>query len=89
MRNEKAGLAADLVGVAYEPRRAFPAAALNLYGVYELQTLEHVLRDENPDAIITVAHTIRMKADLPDDGDDYGFLSDYYAALCAHLESKG
>ena len=26
------------------------------------------------------------RPDLPDDGDDYGFLSDYYAALCARLE---
>jgi uncharacterized RDD family membrane protein YckC len=87
VRNEKAGLSADLVGSAYQPRRTFPPAALNLYGVYELQTLEDVLRNENPDAIITVARTIRAKADLPDDGDDYGFLSDYYAALCSHLEA--
>jgi uncharacterized RDD family membrane protein YckC len=87
VRNEKAGLSADLVGSAYQPRRAFPPAALKLYGVYELQTLEDVLRNENTDAIQTVARTIRAKADLPGDGDDYAFLSDYYAALCAHLES--
>jgi uncharacterized RDD family membrane protein YckC len=87
VRNEKAGLSSDLVGSAYQPRRTFPPAALNLYGVYELQTLEDVLRNENPDAIVTVASTIRAKAGLPDDGDDYGFLSDYYAALCAHLEA--
>jgi uncharacterized RDD family membrane protein YckC len=87
VRNEKAGLSADLVGSAYQPRRAFPPAALKLYGVYELQTLEDVLRNENAEAIQTVARTIRAKADLPDDGDDYGFLADYYAALCAHLES--
>lgn len=86
VRNEKAGLTADLVGSA-RPRRSFPPAALQLYGIYELQTLEDVLRNENPDAIVTVARTIRAKADLPDDGDDYGFLSDYYAALCAHLET--
>ena len=86
VRSEKGGLSADLVGSAYQPRRTFPAAALNLYGVYELQTLEDVLRHENPEAIATVARTIRWKADLPDDGDDYGFLADYYAALCAHLE---
>jgi uncharacterized RDD family membrane protein YckC len=83
----KAGLSADLVGSAYRPRRTFPPAALELYGIYELQTLEEVLRNENPDAIVTVAGTIRRKAGLPDDGDDYGFLSDYYAALCAHLEA--
>jgi uncharacterized RDD family membrane protein YckC len=87
VRSEKGGLSADLVGSAYQPRRTFPPAALKLYGVYELQTLEDVLRKENPDAIMTVARTIRAKAELPDDGDDYGFLADYYAGLCAHLEA--
>jgi uncharacterized RDD family membrane protein YckC len=87
VQTEKAGLSTDLVGSDYRPRRTFPKAALELYGVYELQTLEDVLRNENPEAVMTVARTIRAKADLSDDGDDCGFLSDYYAALCAHLES--
>ncbi len=87
VRSEKARLSDDLVGSAHRQRRTFPPAALKLYGVYELQTLEDVLRNENPEAIMTVARTIRAKADLPDDGDDYGFLADYYAALCAHLEA--
>jgi uncharacterized RDD family membrane protein YckC len=87
VRNEKAGLSEDLVGSAPRQRRTFPPAALGLYGVYELQTLEDVLRNENPEAVWTVARTIRAKANLPDDGDDYGFLSDYYSALCAHLEA--
>ena len=69
-------------------RRTFSPAALNLYGIYELQTLEEVLRNEQPDAVATVAWTIRDKAGIADDGDDYGFLADYYAALCAHLESQ-
>ena len=86
VRTDKAALTADLVGTTYQPRRTFSAAALNLYGIYELQTLEEVLRNENPDAIVTVAHAIRSKAGIRDDGDDYAFLSDYYAALCAHLE---
>lgn len=80
-------LSEDLVGATERRRRTFPEAALNLYGIYELQTLEEVLRNEQPDAIVTVARTIRAKAGLPDDGDDYGFLSDYYAALCARLEA--
>jgi uncharacterized RDD family membrane protein YckC len=84
----RGSLSADLVGTAYQPRRTFSPAALNLYGVYELQTLEEVLRNEKPEAIAMVARTIRAKAGLPDDGDDYGFLSDYYAALCAHLEAR-
>lgn len=80
-------LSEDLVGAGQRQRRTFPEAAVKLYGIYELQTLEEVLRQEQPDAIMTVARTIRTKAGLPDDGDDYGFLSDYYAALCAHLEA--
>jgi uncharacterized RDD family membrane protein YckC len=80
-------LSEDLVGATRRQRRTFPEAALNLYGIYELQTLEEVLRNEQPDAIMTVARTIRAKGGLPDDGDDYGFLSDYYAALCARLEA--
>jgi uncharacterized RDD family membrane protein YckC len=87
VRADRAALSEDLVGAAYQPRRTFTSAALNLYGIYELQTLEEVLRHENPDALTTVARTIRAKAGIPDDGDDYGFLSDYYAALCAHLEA--
>ena len=83
----KSKLSEDLVGATLRQRRTFPEAALNLYGIYELQTLEEVLRNEQPDAIMTVARTIRAKGGLPDDGDDYGFLSDYYAALCARLEA--
>src|SRR3954447_3450441 len=87
VRAGKSKLSADLVGIADQQRRTFPEAALKLYGIYELQTLEEVLRNENPEAITTVARTIRWKAGLPDDGDDYSFLSDYYAALCARLEA--
>ena len=85
---ERKALSTDLVGSEYRARRTFPPAALKLYGVYELQTLEDVLRREDPEALATVARTIRIKGDLPDDGDNYGFLADYYAALCAHLESE-
>ncbi len=38
------------------------------------------------DAIAAVANAIRVKGGLPDDGDDHGFLQDYYAALCVRLE---
>lgn len=77
----------DLVaGADHRTRRTFSDAALGLYGVYELQTLEDVLRGGRDEAIATVAWTIRNKAGIADDGDDFGFLSDYYAALCARLE---
>lgn len=86
VRSARASLGADLVHGVERPRRTFSEAELNLYGVYELQTLEEVLRSGRAESIATVAWTIRHKAGMADDGDDYGFLSDYYAALCARLE---
>lgn len=87
VRTGRGALARDLV--ASRPvatTRVFPDAALDLYGVYELQTLEEVLRVARPEALAVVAATIRRKAELADDGDDLGFLTDYYAALCVRLE---
>jgi uncharacterized RDD family membrane protein YckC len=85
VRTVKAELAPDLVAEK-QPARTFTEAALKLYGIYELQTLEEVLRVGKPEAIATVAQAIRTKAGIADDGDDWGFLSDYYAALCVRLE---
>ena len=68
-------------------RRVFSDAALSLYGVYELQTLEEVLRVGQSTSIASVARVIRERSGMADDGDDYGFLQDYYAALCARLEA--
>ena len=79
-------LGSDLVVPVERERRVFSEAALGLYGVYELQMLEEVLRGGSEEAIVTVAATIRRKAGLPDDHDDLGFLTDYYAALCGRLE---
>lgn len=85
VRDTRGRLGHDL-GVVERQRRAFPDAALDLYGIYELQTLEDVLRGGREEAISMVAWTIRGKAGLADDGDDRGFLEDYYAALCVRLE---
>jgi uncharacterized RDD family membrane protein YckC len=87
VRTVRASLGADLVHGLERPRRTFTEAALNLYGVYELQTLEDVLRTGRDDAVETVAAAIRIKAGIDEWGDDREFLSDYYAALCARLES--
>lgn len=89
VRDVRAGLGADLarpdVG---RTRRQFSDAALALYGIYELQTLETVLRKGQATALAQVAATIRAKAGMADDGDDEGFLADYYAALCQRLERE-
>lgn len=82
----KIDLSYDLVGASRQIRRQFPEEALSTYGIYELQRLENVLRAEQPVAIATVARTIREKFDIPSDGDDFGFLNDFYAELCARLE---
>ena len=88
VRVARAALGADIAAAPPRetPRRVFTATALDLYGIYELQTLERVLREDRDDALTTVAASIRHKAGLFDDGDDREFLADYYAALCVHLE---
>lgn len=85
VRDTRGKLGQDLAAVERR-RRTFSDAALGLYGIYELQTLEEVLRSGRDEAIATVAATIRAKAGLAYDGDDRGFLEDYYAALCVRLE---
>ncbi|MEA3011155.1 MAG: hypothetical protein QOJ91_2847 [Sphingomonadales bacterium] len=87
VRTVRASLGADLLYSIERPRRTFTEAALNLYGVYELQTLEDVLRADREEAIATVAGIIRHKAGIDEWSNDREFLSDYYAALCARLES--
>jgi uncharacterized RDD family membrane protein YckC len=79
-------LAPDLTPAANRPGRVFSDTALALYGIYELQALEDVIRGGDDLARITVAAAIRRKAGIADDNDDDGFLADYYAALCARLE---
>lgn len=86
VRDVRERLGADLA--AQPAARRFSDAALSLYGEYELQTLEEVLRSGKADSITIVAATIRAKAGLPDDGDDLRFLGDYYAELCARLERR-
>lgn len=64
----------------------FTPAELAVYGVYELQELERVLRQG--DAILrrTVADTIRTKIGRPLTGDDDVFLSAYYRQLKVRME---
>lgn len=101
----KSVLAPDLVAeAAVAMRQNFPAAApaaytftdaqLAIYGVYELQVLENVLRG-NPgqasyfEAIRAVSEKVRHKIGYDALGvDDERFLRDFYAAQRAHLEQK-
>lgn len=67
-------------------RFRFTEAQLDVYGIYELQTLEQVLRDDQPDAIAAVAATIRHKIGAPDEGWDRDFLVAYYDSMRLRME---
>jgi uncharacterized RDD family membrane protein YckC len=86
----KRKLTVDLLNSdAPKDRYAFTEAQLDVYGVFELQTLEQVLRDGHPEAIATVAYAIRNKIGAFDQqmqGDDYSFLLAYYDAIRARME---
>ena len=64
----------------------FSEAQLDVYGIYELQTLEQVLRNDQAEAIEAVAATIRGKIGAPDEGFDRDFLTAYYDAMRVRME---
>ena len=74
----------------------FTEAQLAVYGIYELQVLEDVLRREPGSqayqiALRTVTEKIHAKTRYDrfvPAGDEERFLRDFYAALRAHLEQK-
>jgi uncharacterized RDD family membrane protein YckC len=73
----------DVTGAEYK----FGDDELAVYGEYELQTLERVLRDGKPEAINAVAETICRKIGWnPGAGDERAFLESFYAQLRARLE---
>jgi uncharacterized RDD family membrane protein YckC len=98
----KALLVADLAGAeargaeprAAQPRYHFTQAQLDVYGIYELQTLESLLRrgklggSEN---LVVVAERIARKIKWTGNEfrtDSFNFLNDYYVALRSRLEGQ-
>ncbi|MGB5723238.1 MAG: RDD family protein [Parasphingorhabdus sp.] len=68
-------------------RYQFSDADLSVYGEYELQTLENVLRSDQNEALEKVAASICQKIGWePGSGDERVFLEAYYTALRARLE---
>ncbi len=77
------GAASGVTGVEYR----FGEAELAVYGEYELQALEQVLRDNQPDALAAVHQAICRKIGWdPGAGDERAFLEAFYAQLRARLE---
>ena len=93
IRSPDALLLGDLATVEVAPGLEFTDAQLDVYGVYELQVLEGVLRDRgkagNADALRTVAEKVRAKIgwEGPPAGDA-AFLDAFYLALRGRLERR-
>ena len=76
-------------GGARLPAYVFSAEELSVYGEYELQTLERVLRDDRSEALEKVQQTIAHKIGRdPWDPDPRSFLQAYYKQLRARLEGQ-
>ncbi len=79
-----AGGTSETTGAQYR----FGEAELAIYGEFELQTLERVLREGRPDAMVKVHEAICRKIGWePGMGDERAFLEAYYTQLRARLES--
>lgn len=79
-----AGGTSEATGAQYR----FGEAELAIYGEFELQTLERVLREGRPEAMVKVHEAICRKIGWePGTGDERAFLEAYYTQLRARLES--
>jgi uncharacterized RDD family membrane protein YckC len=66
----------------------FSEEQLDAYGIFELQTLEQVLRTGNEDSMAAVSTTIRIKLGIGEVESHEAFLRSYYDALRRRLERK-
>ena len=85
---QRVKLDADIAVDAAGGAMAFTEAELAVYGIFELQELERVLRGRDPRAMREVADAIRAKIGRPVAEEDDVFLLSYYRQLKARLERK-
>jgi uncharacterized RDD family membrane protein YckC len=85
---QRVKLDADIAVDAAGGVMAFTEAELAVYGIFELQELERVLRGRDPRAMREVADAIRAKIGRPVAEEDDVFLLSYYRQLKARLERK-
>ena len=83
---QRAKLDADIAVDAAGGAMIFTDAELAVYGIFELQELERVLRGRDPRAMREVADAIRAKIGRPIAEEDDAFLLSYYRQLKARLE---
>jgi len=85
---QRAKLDADIATSTAGEAIRFSDAELAVYGIFELQELERVLRGRDPRAMREVADAIRAKIGRPVAEEDDAFLLSYYRQLKARLERK-
>jgi uncharacterized RDD family membrane protein YckC len=83
---QRAKLDSDIAASAEAGAMLFTEAELSVYGIFELQELERILRARDPRAMREVADTIRGKIGRPVAEEDDVFLLSYYRQLKARLE---
>jgi len=83
---QRAKLDSDITTAAEADAMQFSDAELSVYGIFELQELERILRGRDPRAMREVADTIRAKIGRPVAEEDDVFLLSYYRQLKARLE---
>ena len=83
---QRAKLDSDIAASEEAGAMRFSDAELSVYGIYELQELERILRIRDPRAMREVADTIRAKIGRPVAEEDDVFLLSYYRQLKARLE---
>jgi uncharacterized RDD family membrane protein YckC len=90
VQTPRRSLGRDLIGgKAVQSSVTFTDEQLDVYGAFELQTLEQVLRNGRPDAMDNVANAIRGKIDGWNiNVSNPEFLNAYYEALRNRLERK-
>jgi len=89
----RSGSAKGRAAAVVDPEFPFTRTQLEVYGIYELQTLEEVLRQQGPQSAGTraeVARRIQRKIGWTGEAevDSERFLKAFYAALRAHLEAR-
>ncbi|MDR7058204.1 MULTISPECIES: RDD family protein [unclassified Sphingopyxis] len=85
---QRVKLDADIGVEAAGDAMVFSEAELAVYGIFELQELERVLRGRDPRAMREVADAIRAKIGRAIAEEDDVFLLSYYRQLKARLERK-
>ena len=89
IRTSRGRLARQIVAIGTGDTLVFTPAQLEAYGVFELETLEGVIRRSDAKARLTVAQAIIDRIHWPTDVTDIdGFLTAYYAQLRTHLERR-